>query len=318
MVTLGYALSSEEHPPDELVANAIEAEARGFAFALISDHFHPWVERQGESPFVWSVLGAIAHETDTLEVGTGVTCPIIRTHPAIIAHATATIATMMPERFFFGVGTGENLNEHVLGDPWPSYDRRLDMLAESIDVIRSLWTGDMVTHYGDHYTVEQARLFTVPETPPPIYVAAGGEQSAAAAGRFGDGVISTSPDEAIVSTYEESENSSGPTYGMVHVCWAESHDEAVSTAHEVWPNGAMPGQLGQDMPSYFHFDQASQLVTEDDIDDAIVCGPAIDEHIEEIEAFIDAGFDHVYIHQIGPDQAGFFDAYATDVLPSFA
>src|SRR5688572_30427538 len=159
MVQIGYALSSEEHRPNDLVRNARRAEEVGFTFALISDHFHPWVDAQGQSPFVWSVLGAIAHATERLQVGTGVTCPLIRIHPAIIAHASATVATMMPGRFFLGVGTGENLNEHVIGEPWPAIDERQDRLREAIEIIRALWEGDLTTYRGEFYAVESARLY---------------------------------------------------------------------------------------------------------------------------------------------------------------
>src|SRR5918996_3866961 len=187
----GYALSSEEHLPLDLVRYARRAEEAGLPFALVSDHFHPWIDRQGESPFVWSVIGGIAVETETLRLGTGVTCPTIRTHPAIIAQAAATSAAMMPGRFFLGVGTGENLNEHILGDRWPPSDIRREMLEEAVDVMRSLWEGGSQSHYGDYYVVENARLYTLPEEPPPILVAASGPRAAELAGRIGDGFVGT-------------------------------------------------------------------------------------------------------------------------------
>src|SRR3954465_13378228 len=161
MAELGYALSSEEHRPNDLVRAAQRAEEVGFTFALISDHFHPWVDAQGQSPFVWSVLGGIAHATQRLRVGTGVPCPLVRVHPAIIAQATATVAAMMPGRFFLGVGSGENLNEHILGDRWPLPDERLEMLEEAVEVIRLLWQGGEQTHRGRHYTVDHARVYTL-------------------------------------------------------------------------------------------------------------------------------------------------------------
>ena len=163
MTALGYALSSEEHAPSDLVRNARLAEEAGFEFALVSDHFHPWIDRQGHSPFVWSVLGGIATATEKLEVGTGVTCPMIRIHPAIIAQAAATTAAMMPGRFFLGVGTGENLNEHILGDKWPEHEVRSEMLEESLEIIRLLWRGEQASYRGGYYTVDEARLFTLPE-----------------------------------------------------------------------------------------------------------------------------------------------------------
>src|SRR6266480_606206 len=192
---IGYALASEEHGPNDLVRNARAAEEAGFTFALISDHFHPWVDTQGQSPFVWSVIGAIAQATERLELGTGLTCPTTRIHPAIIAHAAATVAAMMPGRFFLGVGTGENLNEHVTGARWPLPWERLEMLEEAVDVIRKLWSGEEITHRGEHYTVEEARLYTLPDERPEIYVAASKPQAAELAGRIGDGLISTAPNE---------------------------------------------------------------------------------------------------------------------------
>src|SRR5919197_5828657 len=169
---IGYSLSSEEHPPKALVEQAVKAEEAGFELALISDHFHPWSDRQGQSPFVWTVLGAIAEKTSRLKLGTGVTCPLIRMHPAIVAQAAATVAAMMPGRFFLGVGTGENLNEHVTGARWPLPDERLELLEEAVEVMRILWQGGEQTHRGRHYTVDHARLYTLPDAPVPVYVAA--------------------------------------------------------------------------------------------------------------------------------------------------
>ncbi|MBC7810057.1 MAG: TIGR03557 family F420-dependent LLM class oxidoreductase, partial [Burkholderiales bacterium] len=203
MVEIGYALSSEEHSPNDLVRHARLAEEAGFTFALISDHFHPWVEQQGNSPFVWSVLGAIAHATQRLRIGTGVTAPIIRIHPAIIAHAAATVAAMMPGRFFLGLGTGENLNEHITGEKWPAFDIRAEMFEEAIEVIRLLWQGGEQSHYGLYYTVENARLYTLPDQPIPIMIAAGGEKSAQLAGNLGDGFINTAPEKKVIQAFEK-------------------------------------------------------------------------------------------------------------------
>ncbi len=317
MVSIGYALSSEEHGPSQLVDNAVRAEERGFDFALVSDHFHPWIERQGNSPFVWSVIGGIAAETDSLRLGTGVTCPIGRLHPAIVAQAAATAAAQLPDRFFLGVGTGENLNEHVLGDRWPPYPLRLSMLEEAVEVIRRLWEGEEVTFRGEHFVVEDARLFTIPETLPPVHVAASGTHTATEAGRFGDGLVSTAPDADVVDAFAEDGGGDAPTFGQLTVCWADDEDEAVETALEWWPNAALPGQLGQELPTPAHFEQACQLVDEDDIAEQVVCGPDPERHVDGIREFVDAGFDHVYVHQVGPDQGSFMDAYRRDVLPAF-
>src|SRR3712207_4826795 len=186
---IGYFLSCEEFGPQELIRQARLAQAAGFDRVWISDHFHPWIDEQGHSPFVWSVIGGIAQATERLQLGTGVTCPTIRTHPAIIAHAAATSAAMMPGRFFLGVGTGENLNEHIVGHGWPAPDERLDMLEEAIEVIRTLWNGGSQTFRGDYFPVEQARLYTLPDEPPPIVVAAAKPLAADVAGRSGDGLV---------------------------------------------------------------------------------------------------------------------------------
>ena len=198
---LGYAISSEEHAPLDLVENAVRAEAAGFELALISDHFHPWIDRQGHSPFVWSVIGAIAARTERLRLGTGVTCPTIRIHPAIVAQAAATAAALLPGRFFLGVGTGENLNEHVLGDRWPPADLRRDLLEEAVAVMRELWQGEVTTHRGTHYTVEGARLYTLPEEPIEVMIAAGAADTAELAGRIGDGFVGTAPERELLPHY---------------------------------------------------------------------------------------------------------------------
>jgi G6PDH family F420-dependent oxidoreductase len=313
-VALGYALSSEEHGPADLVRYAQRAEEVGFGYALVSDHFHPWTDRQGQSPFVWSVIGAIAQATERLHLGTGVTCPTMRTHPAVVAHAAATAAALMPGRFFLGVGTGENLNEHILGDRWPEGPVRLEMLEEAIDVIRLLWEGGYQSHRGRHYTVEQARLYTLPEEPPPLMVAAGQPGAARLAGRAGDGLISTSPDPELLAEFEQAGGSGKPRIGQVTVCWAADEADARRTALEWWPNAALPGELSQELPLPRHFEQAAQLVTEDDVAEVVVCGPDPEPHLAAIREFAEAGYDHVYVHQVGPDQEGFLDFCSRELL----
>ncbi len=300
----GYALSSEEHPPNDLVSNARLAEEAGFTFALISDHFHPWVDEQGHSPFVWSVIGAIAHATERLRLGTGVTCPLIRTHPAIVAHAAATCAAMMPGRFFLGVGTGENLNEHILGDKWPAPDERLEMLEEAIEVIRLLWQGGYQTHRGEYYDLEQARLYTLPAEPPPLAVAAGKPLAAELAGRAGDALITVVPDEDVVRRYEAA-GGTGAKYAQLTVCWAGSEEEGKRTARRMWPNAAVKGELSQELSLPLHFEQASQDVTEDQVAETVVCGPDPGRYREQIAKYTNAGLDHIYFHQVGRDQQGF-------------
>jgi coenzyme F420-dependent glucose-6-phosphate dehydrogenase len=314
---IGYTLSSEEQGPTELVRQAAAAEQAGFAFALISDHYHPWIDRQGHSPFVWTVIGGVAEATERLRLGTGVTCPTIRIHPAIVAQAAATAGCMMPGRFFLGVGTGENLNEHILGDRWPPIDQRLEMMEEAVEVIRLLWTGGQQTHRGRYYTVEQARVYDLPDEPVPIVVAAKGERATRLAGRIGDGLIGVAPDEDTVRTFEDAGGRGKPRYGQLHACWARSEEEARRTALEWWPNTSIPGELGVELPLPRHFEQAAELVTEEQVGQAIPHGPDPEPYVEAIREYEQAGFDHVYVHQIGPDQDGFLRFFEQEVLPKF-
>lgn len=317
MIQLGYALSSEEHPPLDLVRYAKEAEDSGFTFSLISDHFHPWTKRQPHSPFVWSTLGGIAVATDKLQVGTGVTCPILRFHPALVAQAAATVASMMEGRFFLGLGTGENLNEHIFGDRWPPLPVRLEMLQEAVALIRELWKGEMTTHYGEFYTVEDCRIFTLPKNLPPIAIAAWGKKVATFAGEAGDALVSTTPDKELIQAFAEAGGQNKPRYGQLTVCWGPDEEEARQTAFQWWPNAALPAPLNTELRSVDHFDQAAQDVTPEQVGEKVICGPDAQRHIEAIREFAEAGFTHVYIHQVGPDQRGFFEFYRTQVLPRF-
>jgi coenzyme F420-dependent glucose-6-phosphate dehydrogenase len=310
---IGYALSCEEHDPSQLVENAARAEEAGFRFAVISDHYHPWTDRQGHSPFVWSVIGAIARATSRVAVGTGVTCPTVRIHPAVVAQAAATSAAMMPGRFFLGVGSGENLNEHIVGDRWPSADIRQDMLKEAVEIIRQLWQGGFQSYEGAYYMVENARLYTLPDEAPAIVVAAAGPKAAELAAEIGDGLVGTAPDKELIEAFNAA-GGGGPIYGQITVCWARDEATARRTAHEWWPNAAIKGELGQELPLPRHFEQAAESVTEDAVAEAVICSPDPERHLEGIRNYIDAGYTHVYVHQVGPDQEGFFDFYANEVL----
>lgn len=313
-MNVGYALSSEEHAPLDLVRHAQAAERSGFEYALISDHFHPWIDRQGQSPFVWSVIGAIAASTSELRLGTGVTCPLIRIHPAIIAQAAATAAALMPGRFFLGVGTGENLNEHVLGDRWPPPAQRREMLREAAEVMRLLWSGELSSFQGAYYTVDNARLYTLPPSEVELVIAAGGSETAELAGEIGDGLVATAPDRDLIERFVKS-GGSGPRYGQLTVCWDESEAKARQIAFEWWPTAALRGPLGQELPLPSHFEAATEMVTVDDVSEVVVCGPDPGAHLEAIESFADAGFDLVYVHQVGLNQEGFFKFYEREILP---
>jgi G6PDH family F420-dependent oxidoreductase len=312
----GYALSSEEHAPQTLVDNAAKAEHAGFDFLMVSDHYHPWTDRQGNSPFVWGVIGAIAQATERVWLGTGVTCPTIRIHPAIIAQAVATSAALMPGRFRLGVGTGENLNEHILGDRWPETDVRREMLEEAIEVMRLLWQGGMQSWRGKHYTVEQARVYSLPEETPEIYVAASGPKSVELAGRVGDGYIGLAPEGDTVERFKQAGGDGKPVVGQIEVCWAESEDSAVDTVHEWWPQTALSGELTYELKLPAHFEQACELVTKDAIRESpLPLGPDVDRHVQGVREFLDAGYTHVYVHQLGPDQDGMLSFYEREVLP---
>src|SRR5918994_3866202 len=314
MTGFGYWLSSEEHQPLQLVRNAARAEELGFSFAMISDHFHPWTDAQGSSPFVWSVLGGIAEATERIELATGVTCPLIRTHPAIVAHAAATCGAMMPGRFTLGVGTGENLNEHVLGDRWPAPDERLDLLEEAIEVIRLLWEGGEQTHRGKRYTVDHARLYTLPTEPVPIAVAASKPNAAELAGRRGDALVTTEPDEEVVQAYRDG-GGDGPLHGQGRLCWGEDEDEARETAFRLWRHTGLGGTVNQELPRPSDFDAVAESVTKEMATSTIPCGPDPEPVLEQIRKWEQAGFDRISIHQIGPDQDGFFRFWERELAP---
>jgi G6PDH family F420-dependent oxidoreductase len=314
MTAYGYFLSSEEFAPHDLLEQARMAEQAGFEALAISDHFHPWNDEQGQGSFVWSVIGALSQVT-SLPITTLVTCPTVRLHPAINAQAAATAAVLTGGRFRFGIGSGEALNEHILGDTWPEAAERLEMLEEAVQVIRKLSAGERVTHHGTHYTVQNARLYTVPEQPAPLYVSGFGPQAAALAGRIGDGFVTMAPDAELVEQFRRAGGGSKPVVGGVKVCWDTDRERAVRTVHRLWPNEQLPGELPQILPTPEHFRQASTLVTEDMIADAVTCGDDADAHAATARSYADAGFDEVYVNQIGPDQRQFFDFYRTEVLP---
>ena len=315
MAAIGYTLSCEEHQPNDLVTYARLAERARFDFACISDHFHPWVDKQGNSPFVWAVLGGIAEATERIRIGTGVTCPTTRVHPAIVAHAAASVAAMMLGRFFLGLGSGENLNEHILGNRWPETNVRQEMLVEAIEVIRMLWEGGLRSHHGKHYTVENARLYTLPEEPPPMIVAAAGPQATEMAAKIGDGLFGLIPDPNVIEQFEQAGGRGKPRYGQLHVCWAASEAEAKATALEWWPNAVVSGNLNWELPLPSHFEDASEWADEDAVAESVVCGPDPERHVEGIMQFVEAGYDHVYFHQVGPDQEGFIRFAQAELLP---
>lgn len=313
MAEIGVFLSSEEHGPESLLQQARWAAEAGIDSLLISDHFHPWTAAQGESPFVWSVIGAIAATTE-MKVTTGVTCPTVRISPVVLAQAAATAQRLLAGRFVFGVGSGEALNEHILGDRWPSAPIRQDMLAEAIEVIRKLWEGGNVLHEGRFYTVDNARIYSLPDAPPPIPISAFGPASATLAAELGDGLITVQPDRDMVASYRK-QGGKGPVIGAVKLCWNQDEEAAVKTAHQLWPTECLPGQQMQELPMPTHFEEAASIVTEDMVREKIPCGPDPERHLQAIDKFLEAGFDEVYLNQIGTDWPGFLDFYVRELAP---
>ena len=313
MPQIGAFLSSEEHGPRALLEQAQMAEAAGMRGVFISDHFHPWLDVQGESPFVWSVIGGIAAST-SLDVMTGVTCPTVRIHPVVLAQAAATSQAMLEGRFVFGVGSGEALNEHILGHRWPPVATRLEMLEEAVEVIRKLWEGGLVTHHSRYYTVENARLYSLPDAPPPIAVSAFGPEAVALAAKIGDGFVSVQPDGDLLQQYRK-QGGTGDSIGALKMCWDRDEGRARKLAHQLWPTEGVEGQLSQELALPSHFDAAAAHVTEDMVAEMIPCGPDPERHVKAIEKFAEAGFDRIYVNQIGPEQEGFFHFYAKELRP---
>jgi G6PDH family F420-dependent oxidoreductase len=313
VTAFGYFLSAEELAPAKLVETGRLAEQAGFDRVWVSDHYHPWTQAQGESAFVWAVLGALAATTD-LKLTTAVTCPTDRIHPAVIAQATATVAAMAPGRFSFGVGTGERLNEHVIGGLWPPAPIRMARLEEALAVIRRLWTGETVTHRGEHYVVDAARVFSLPAEPPPILISGFGPEATELAARIGDGWVNVQPDADLLKLYRES-GGKGITQGGTKICWAESADDAAKTAYRLWGFQGIGGQSAQELPSWSQFEDLAEASSPEQVAENVPCGPDPQRAAAAIQEYVDAGFDEVYISQMGPDQEGGIRFLVDEVLP---
>ncbi len=312
---VGYWLSSEEHGPRQLVTNARAAEDHGFAHAMISDHLAPWVPAQGHGSFVWGVLGAIGQATERLHLATGVTAPIHRLHPVVVAHAAATAAVLLEGRFALGLGSGERLNEHVIGGEWPRPGVRRRMLKEAVDIIKKLLAGDEVNVEGDFFTAEHAQLWSLPSSPPPIWLAASGARSAKLAGECADGMLGLAPQPALVAAFETAGGAGKDRLAQLHVCWAETVGQARQTALRWWPNGGLPSSLLTELSRPKQFEDAATLLSEDDVANAVICGPDAEGMAQAVQRFAAAGFTRVYVHQVGPDQAGFLRFWAESVRP---
>jgi G6PDH family F420-dependent oxidoreductase len=311
---IGYFLSCEEFTPAELVEQARAAERAGFDGLWISDHFHPWNDEQGNSAFVWAVIGALS-DACALPVTTAVTCPTVRLHPALVAQAAATCSVMLGGRFTLGVGTGEALNEHVLGDVWPSHAVRLEMLEEAVGLIRRLWEGDFVTMRGRYYRVDHARIYTLPEQPPPIYMSGFGPRATDSAARIADGYISTKPEPDLVARFKERSGGKPAQVGC-KVAFAPTHHEGVELAHRLWSTSGVPGELAQVLPSPRHFEQASALVTPESTRSRVTAGPDPGAHADHLTKYLEAGYDEVYVANMGPHYLEMIDCYGREVLPA--
>jgi len=318
VTTFGLFLSSEELAPRELVESAVRGKRAGFDRLWISDHYHPWNDAQGQSAFVWAVLGAIAARTERLVVTTGVTCPTVRIHPAVLAQAAATTQVLFDGRFQLGVGSGEALNEHIFGDAWPHTDVRLEMLEEAVEVMRALWEGKTVNHRGRHYTVDAARIYSLPEQPVPVLVSGFGPKATRLAARIGDGYLNVAPDADLVALYRAS-GGAGPTHAGVKVCWAQDPAVARRTVPRLWAHQAVPGEAAQVLYSPHQFEQISSIVTEEMAAGAVAAtGPDVEAFVEGIRPYVEAGFDEIYLSQIGRDQEGFVGFWERELGPALA
>lgn len=317
MARFGYKLMTEEHGPKALVENAVAAEAAGFDFVSISDHFHPWLEAQGHAPFAWSVLGAIAHATSTIGIATGLTCPIIRYHPAIVAQAAATVALLSDGRFTLAVGAGERLNEHVTGARWPSIPERHAMLGEAIDIMRLLWSGGVHSHVSAHYVLDHAQLYDLPDAPLPLVVGVSGPKSVELAAEKADGIMATEPKAELVDGFRHTKGD-GPAYAEAVCAWAPSEAEGLRLAHETFRFSALGWAVNSELPTVEGFEKASAFVRPDDLKASIAAGPDVARHVETVRTYLEAGFDHIVLTCPGPDQAGFARFFERELKPALA
>lgn len=315
MVAVGYTLMCEQSAPKQLVDNAGRADEAGFDLAVISDHYYPWLESQGHSPYAWSVLGAVAQATSRIELMSFVTCPIRRYHPAVVAQKAATMALLSDGRFTLGLGAGENLNEHVVGD-WPHVEQRHEMFEEAVQIIRPLLDGETLTYSGNHFEVPDAYLWDRPETPVPVVLAASGPSSASIAAEYGDGVIATEPDPRILRLFDDAGGTGKPRYGQMAICYGPDEAECRKIVHDQFRWFGLGWKVNANLPAPESFDGATQFVREEDVAASIPCGPDTDAHVAAFKKFVDAGFTHVALVQVGGDRQNmFFDWARAELLP---
>jgi G6PDH family F420-dependent oxidoreductase len=320
---IGYAAMLEQFAPRELVDLCVAAEAAGFTGVMAADHVQPWVPQQGEAAFVWSFMTAAAERTKG-DMGPGVTCPSFRWHPAIVAQAAATMQALYPGRFWLGIGSGEALNEHVVATYWPEVGERIARMFESVEIIRKLFSGKDVKHKGEYYRMETMRLWTMPETPPPIYIATAGPITAEKTGRFADGIITVgAADEKIETVFQRFDKGAReagknpdemPRILQLHLSWAETDEAALQNAMTEWPNGGMKFPK-QDIRSPLDFAQMAKLVRAEDFEGRMLISSDPERHRKEIQRYFDMGFNKVYLHNVGRNQAEWIDVFGREVLP---
>jgi coenzyme F420-dependent glucose-6-phosphate dehydrogenase len=324
MTKIGYAAMLEQFHPTELLDWCAQAEGAGFdAGFMVSEHFHPWTPQQGNAAFAWSFMGALGQRTK-LPFGTGVTCPGFRYHPAVIAHAAATLGAMYPGRFWLGLGAGEALNEHVIGGEWPEVGIRSSMLFEAIEVIEKLFSGKVVKHDGEYFTLESAKLYTRPEEEVPILVATAGPLNAKRCGEHAHGMITVgAPDEKIkllFTKFEEGCREAGkdpkaaPKLIQIHASWATTQQEAVDNAVREWPNGGMPFPK-QDIRNPEDFASMAKMVRPEHFTNRVLISADLEEHAANITKYVEMGFDEIYVHNVGRNQAEFIKAFGERVFP---
>jgi G6PDH family F420-dependent oxidoreductase len=318
MVAFGYTLMTEQRGPRELVSDAVAAEQAGFDFEVISDHFFPWLDAQGHAPNAWSVLGAVATATQRVPLMTYVTCPIARYHPAVVAQQAATVALLAGDnRFVLGLGAGENLNEHVVGRGWPPANVRHEMLTEAVDIIGQLFRGGYVSTKGEHFRVDSAKLWDLPAARVPIAVAVSGSQSVEAFAPLVDAMVAVEPEAELVSGFDAAAGATLPKIGQQPISWDPDRDAAVTRAHDQFRWFAGGWKVNAELPGTAAFAAATQFVTPDDVADAIPCGPDVAAHVEAVRPFVEAGFTHVALVQIGGQtQADFLSFAARELLPA--
>jgi G6PDH family F420-dependent oxidoreductase len=312
MLQLGYKLMTETTDPRELVRNARLAEEAGFDFVSMSDHYHPWLESHEHSAFAWSVLGAVAAGTEKIGISTGLTCPIIRYHPAIVAQAAATIGVMSEGRFTLAIGAGERLNEHVVGQAWPAVHERHAMLAEAATVIRLLWNGDTCSYKGTYFHLDSARVYDLPEKPIPLVVGVSGQQSARVAAEAGAGIMAVEPKRELVRQWQKA-GGEGPRYGELALGYAASDDEGLDLVHKYSRFGVLAWSVLSELPNVSAFEDATQFVKPEDLREEVPHGPAVETYVEAVRKFADAGFDHVVLLSVGPDQESFIGFFKNEL-----